>query len=104
MLKPESIAYIKEVAERFGAEKIILFGSCLKKTQEEAKDIDLLVYGLDVFQHWNMMREIMWASELGNKSVDLVRAEDDLPIMVYAEKGVPIYERAAEWRRKEVPV
>ena len=61
MLKPESIAFIKEVAERFGAEKILLFGSCLQKTQEEANDIDLLVYGLDVFKHWDMAREIMRA-------------------------------------------
>jgi predicted nucleotidyltransferase len=104
LLKPETIAYIQEVAERFGAEKIILFGSCLEKTQEEAKDIDLLVYGLDAIQHWDMAREIMWAPELGNKPVDLVRAEDGLPIMVYAEKGAPIYERAIERRRKEVSV
>ena len=102
MLKPESIAYIKEVAERFGAEKILLFGSCLEKTQEEANDVDLLVYGLDVFQHWDMAREIMWVPELDNKPVDLVRAEDDLPVMVYAEKGVPIYERATERRRETI--
>ena len=104
MLKPESLAYIKEVAERFGAEKIILFGSCLEKTQEEANDIDLLVYGLDVFQHWDMAREIMWVPELDNKSVDLVRAEDDLRVMVYAEKGVPIYEQVVERQHKTIPV
>jgi predicted nucleotidyltransferase len=102
VLKPESIAYIKATAERFGAEKILLFGSCLEKTQDEANDIDLLVYGLDAFRHWNMMREIMWAPELDKKPVDLVRAEDDLPIVVYAEKGVPIYERKTDWRRETV--
>ena len=104
MLKPESIAYIKEVAERFGAEKILLFGSCLQKNQEEANDIDLLVYGLDAFQHWDMAREIMWTPKLDSKPVDLIRAEDDPPIMVYAEKGVPIYERVAERRRETISV
>ena len=104
MLKPESIAYIKEIAERFGAERILLFGSCLQKSQEEANDIDLLVYGLDAFQHWDMAREIMWAPELGNKPVDLVRAEDDPPVMVFAEKGAPIYERTTEQRRETISV
>ena len=104
MLKPESIAYIKQVAERFGAERILLFGSCVQKTQEEANDIDLLVYGLDAFQHSDMAREIMWVPELDNKPVDLVRAEDDPAIIVYAEKGVPVYERTAERRRETIPV
>jgi len=104
MLKPESIDYIKAVAERFGAEKILLFGSCIEKNQDEANDIDLLVYGLSSFQHWDMIREIMWAPELDKKSVDLIRAEDDLPIMVYAEKGVPIYECETERRRKVISV
>ncbi|MDR1376977.1 MAG: nucleotidyltransferase domain-containing protein [Synergistaceae bacterium] len=102
MLKPESIAYIKTVAERFGAEKILLFGSCLEKSQDEANDIDLVVYGLDAFQHWDMACEIMWAPELDKKPIDLVRAEDDLPIMVYAEKGMPIYEREVKRRRETV--
>jgi predicted nucleotidyltransferase len=96
VLNPESIAYIKAIAKRFGAEKVLLFGSCLEKTQNEANDIDLIVYGLDAFRHWDMACEMMWAPELDKKPVDLVRAEDDLPIVVYAEKGVPIYERAIE--------
>jgi predicted nucleotidyltransferase len=102
VLKPESIAYIKAIAERFGAEKVLLFGSCLEKTQDEANDIDLIVYGLDAFRHWDMACEMMWVPELDKKPIDLVRAEDDLPIVVYAEKGVPIYERATERRRETV--
>ena len=41
MLRQESIEYIRSMAERFSAEKIILFGSCLKvpeQTQEELGD------------------------------------------------------------------
>ena len=47
MLRTESIEYIRSMAERFGATKVLLFGSCLKVPEEEAGDIDLVVYGLD---------------------------------------------------------
>ena len=96
MLKPESVEYIKSIGERFGAEKILLFGSCLEMSEEEANDIDLVVYGLDHLAHWDMMAEMAWPEELGRKSVDLVRAENGEPIMVFASKGVPIYERELE--------
>ena len=102
MLKPQSIAYIKSTAERFGAEKILLFGSCLEMPEEEANDIDLVVYGLDPITHWDMMAEMSWPAELGGKQVDLVRAENQEPIMVFASKGVPIYEREPERRLETV--
>jgi predicted nucleotidyltransferase len=93
MLKPDSINYIKSVAERFGAQKILLFGSCLNQPEEEANDIDLVVYGLNPLEHWKMMGEMAWADELNGKAVDLVRAENKEPIMIFASEGVPIYER-----------
>jgi predicted nucleotidyltransferase len=96
LLNPESIEYIKSIAERFGASKILLFGSCLKLSEEEAKDIDLLVYGLDPLAHWDMMKEVAWPEALGGKRVDLIRAENEESIMVYAEGGVPLYERDKE--------
>ena len=93
MLRPESIEYIRSMGERFGAEKILLFGSCLEVPEEEATDIDLVVYGLDSLTHWDMMLEMAWPDELSGKSVDLIRAENDEPVMVFASEGVPIYER-----------
>ena len=96
MLKPQSIEYIKSIAERFGAEKILLFGSCLEMPEEEANDIDLVVYGLDPLAHWGMRAEMAWPDELSGKPVDLVRAENQEPIMVFASKGVPIYVRELE--------
>ena len=93
MLRPESISCIRAMAEGVGAEKILLFGSCLEVPEEEANDIDLVVYGLDPVAHWKMVAEIVWASELNGKWVDLIRAEDNLPIMIFASEGVPIYER-----------
>jgi predicted nucleotidyltransferase len=96
MLKPQSIEYIKSVAERFGAEKVLLFGSCLDFPEEEANDIDLVVYGLSHNDLWDMRAEMLWPEELGGKAVDIVRAESQGPIMVFASKGVPIYEREPE--------
>ena len=102
MLKPESIEYIRAMAERFGAEKIILFGSCLKVPEEEANDIDLVVYGLDSYTYWKMAENMAWPDELNGKWVDLIRAEYDQPVMVFASKGVPIYEREPERRLETV--
>jgi len=93
LLRPESIACIKLMAKQFGAEKVLLFGSCLEVPEEEANDIDLVVYGLDPVAHWKMTAEMAWPDELNGKRVDLIRAEDNLPIMVFASEGVPIYER-----------
>ena len=96
MLRPESIKYIRSMAERFGAEKVLLFGSCLRVPEEEAGDIDLVVYGLDPLAHWDMMAEMTWPDELNGKWVDLIRAENNDPVMVFASDGVPIYEREPE--------
>jgi predicted nucleotidyltransferase len=38
--------YVRAVAERHGAKKVLLFGSCFEEPEEEANDIDLAVYGL----------------------------------------------------------
>ena len=96
MLRPESIAYIRSVAERFGAEKVFLFGSCLKVPEEEANDIDLVVYGLEPIAHWDMIAEMAWPDELNGKLVDIIRAEDNQPIMIFASEGIPIYERGSK--------
>jgi len=96
MLRSESIACIKSMAKQFGAEKVLLFGSCLEGPEEEANDIDIVVYGLNPVAHWKMMVEMAWQDELSGKRVDLIRAEDNLPIMVFASEGIPIYEREPE--------
>ena len=96
MLKPESIEYIKSVAQRFGAEKVLLFGSCLEVPEEEANDIDLVVYGLDSSAIWDMRFEMAFPDELNKKRIDIIRAENDDPVMVFASEGVPIYERERE--------
>jgi predicted nucleotidyltransferase len=104
MLSTKSIEYIKSMAERFGAEKILLFGSCLEMPEEEANDIDLVVYGLDPTSYWKMMDEMAWPDELNGKWVDLIRAENNQPVMVFASEGVPIYEREPERQIETIPL
>jgi predicted nucleotidyltransferase len=93
MLRPKSIEYIRTVAKRYGAEKVLLFGSCLEKPEEEANDIDLAVYGLPPGEWLHMLNDLMWADELNGKSVDLVSAESQAPVLIYAREGKVIYER-----------
>jgi predicted nucleotidyltransferase len=105
MLKQSSLDFIQLTAERFGAARILLFGSCLRKSEDEAGDIDLAVYGLSYKNYELMANELLWAPELNSKNVDLIRAESFLPIMVIAEhEGVPIYERKTvhEYATEEV--
>lgn len=63
------------------------FWSCLELPEDEANDINLVVYGLDSLTWWKMQNELTWPPELGGKSVDLIRAENRDPIMVFAEEG-----------------
>ena len=46
MLNDTSLAFIRSVAEEYGAARVLLFGSCLTGPEGEAKDIDLAVEGL----------------------------------------------------------
>ena len=93
MLKDTSIEYIRKIAQKYDAEKVLLFGSCLNISEDEANDIDLAVYGLCTIKYWDMLAVLTWAEELNNKRVDLLRAEDDLPVIVFAREGLLIYER-----------
>lgn len=91
MLKTETLEYLREEAEKAGVKKMILFGSCLRKNEDEAGDIDLAVDGisgwkLNVF-HGGLMVDL-------RKNIDVVDLSFDLPILhIIDEDGVVIYER-----------
>ena len=53
MLNDTSLAFIRSVAEEYGAARILLFGSCLTGSEDEAKDIDLAVEGLSLKDYHN---------------------------------------------------
>lgn len=97
MLSKESLEFIKERAKKHGAQRIVLFGSCVHRPEQEAGDIDLAVGGLDAETFIEMWNDLTWAPELRMKNVDLVRMEDALPVMVMVRaEGVTIYERERE--------
>lgn len=94
MLSKNSIEHIKRVAKKHGAARVILFGSCLRLPEAQAGDIDLAVEGLAPETFMDMWNDLTWSEELGMKNVDLVRAEDCMPVMVMARaEGVIIFER-----------
>lgn len=98
MLTQKSLEYISSVAARHGAGRVFLFGSCLTLQESDAGDIDLAIEGLDSVGFYALWDDLMWAPELAKKKVDLVRVEDDLPVMVIVRsEGVCIYDNSREY-------
>ncbi|MDR1979363.1 MAG: nucleotidyltransferase domain-containing protein [Synergistaceae bacterium] len=92
MLTQSSLDFIKERAEKFGAKRVLLFGSALTGPEEEANDIDLAVEGLDSLQAYGFTMELFEALELGEKPVDVVRMEARAPILpIILDEGIEIY-------------
>lgn len=93
MLKPETLDYLREEAEKAGVTKMLLFGSCLYKPEDEAGDIDIAVEGSEKFDLFQFVGELLWTRRL-SKRVDVVDLSDDLPISrLVRRKGVVIYDR-----------
>ena len=92
MLNDTSLAFIRSVAEEYGAARVLLFGSCLTGPEGEAKDIDLAVEGLSSKDYHAFWDRLLWAEELGEKPVDVIRVEDNgflVPIIL--DEGAEIY-------------
>ena len=92
MLDDKSLAFIRSVAEEYGAARILLFGSCLTEPEGKAKDIDLAVEGLSPKDYHAFWDRLLWADELGGKPVDVIRVEENgflVPIIL--DEGAEIY-------------
>jgi predicted nucleotidyltransferase len=92
MLHENSLEYIRSLGSEFGARRILLFGSCLNSPEHEAGDIDIAVEGLSRGDYWDFWRRVLWADGLGEKTVDVVRIEDNgflVPIIL--DEGIEIY-------------
>jgi predicted nucleotidyltransferase len=92
MLKDDKLSFIRMVSRKFGAKRVILFGSCLNNPEQAAGDIDIAVEGLSKSDYWDFWRRLLWAEELDGKAVDVVRVEDDgflVPIIL--DEGKEIY-------------
>ena len=98
MLYDTSLDFIKTAAEKYGASRVLLFGSCLTAPEGEAGDIDLAVEGLSSDDYHGFWDHLLWADELNGKTVDVIRIEDNgflVPIIldegmeIYVERQVP---------------
>jgi predicted nucleotidyltransferase len=92
MLKKETLTALRERAQNYGVKKLLLFGSCLHKSEDDAGDIDLAVYGLDKQHFLEFYGEILTSSHI-KKKIDLVDMNDNVYITPYIlENGATIYE------------
>ncbi len=56
-LKPEHLDQAVSIARRYGADRVLLFGSALE-SPETARDIDLAVGGVDGWEFFGMAAEM----------------------------------------------
>lgn len=71
-------AVVRELVERFGARRVVLFGSLLSGRLHERSDIDIAVEGLAPERYW----EALWrCSEALGHDVDLVPIEGASPAL-----------------------
>ena len=91
-LKPETLDFIKKTASEMGVKKVFLFGSCLRKDENEAGDIDLGIEGLSR-DEIHVLRRRLYSSPARHKDIDVVRMEDrDWIVPLIELDGVSIYE------------
>jgi len=93
LLTAESLNFIRKTAAEFGAKRVLLFGSSVGASENDARDVDLAVEGLDSLAAYNFMLKLFEAPELGEKPVDVVRLEANVPILpIILDEGVEIYD------------
>jgi predicted nucleotidyltransferase len=96
MLKEDTLAALRERAKEYGVKKLMLFGSCLYKPEEEAGDIDLaaeMLEDADVYKfHGDLLLNL--SLKVG-KNIDMVDLTHEIPIVPYIlEEGIIIYENS----------
>jgi predicted nucleotidyltransferase len=98
MLKEDTLAALRERAKEYGVKKLMLFGSCLYKPEEEAGDIDLaaeMLSGFNIFKfHGDILLEVGLKAQ---KDIDMVDLTHNIPIVPYIlEEGIIIYENSEQ--------
>lgn len=93
MLNNETLDVLRREAENAGVTKMMLFGSCLEKTEDEANDIDIAVAGLKKNALYQFVGGLLLSDEL-KKQIDVIDLSDNIPfVRLIAKKGVVIYEQ-----------
>jgi len=79
---------ILAIATKYGAKRVLIFGSSLA-ADREARDIDVAVQGVAPSDFFRLYSELIFALP---KPVDLVDLDSDTPFSrMVAEEGVPIH-------------
>jgi len=92
MLSDLDRSVIEMLASKYGAKRVILFGSSLYP-DHSAQDIDLGISGVSAADYFAFCGELMFAAE---KPVDVVDLDRDSKFTrLIIKEGVPIYEHAA---------
>lgn len=80
----------RPVFERYGVDRVVLFGSVREGCSTEGSDVDLLVMPLAAEQYWSFRHDLEEALEV---SVDLYTEDDDRDfVRKILERGETIYE------------
>lgn len=87
----KEVAKIVDISEEFGAQKVLLFGSCLEDI-DAAHDIDVAVSGIKPRDFFKYYSKVSMAVEDEVDIVDLDDAREHLYKRILA-KGKVIYEK-----------
>ena len=92
MLSDSDRAIIEMLARKYGAKRVILFGSSLL-SDHASRDIDLGVSGVSPADYFAFCGELMFAA---GKPVDVIDLDKDSKfVRLVVKEGIPIYEHAA---------
>ena len=84
---------IKEIAERYDVQKIVLFGSRARGTNGPKSDIDLAVYGCEEFEQFSdFLQENLW-SLLKLDMIDMRKQVSEELKREIDRDGVMLYEK-----------
>ena len=78
MVLEKEIRVVSQIIQKFGASRIILFGSCAYRSIEEAHDIDILCYGVDSHRWLEMCNEVGKSVYSAVDIVDALDIDDEL--------------------------
>ncbi len=93
-LSESTLKMLIEKAKAHNVMKLMLFGSCLRKPEDEAGDIDLAAEmspGGNIFKfHGDLLFDVAYKLQ---KNIDMVNLTDDISIVPYIlEEGEVIYD------------
>lgn len=84
---------IAEFAHKYGAQKVVLFGSRARGTNSERSDIDLAVYGCSEFEKlYDVLNEELW-SLLALDIIDMRKNISEELKQEIERDGVILYEK-----------